>query len=284
LDDTAVGTKTPSTGSFTTLRAFDGLDATVIGSRAPRAAHFSGVSIAPRSSNDSGGAAGKQRCALAFGGALEGSNAIEIPSGRANALEVVDGAGSSLMRFATQPSVLYDGTASSDVGAAVHFGADIVVERGNVRILDGDFISGVLPLTVPDYVFAPTYSLPPIEELGSYGEFEVSFFSLSFLLPAYAPLSLSTPLPPPLPPPSARTVPVREHRHLPNMTDFSEAKLAASGTVPLKKMVFALLEKVEEQALYIAQLHERSERAEGRLEAIERALQLQTGPAKVRRV
>jgi len=68
------------------------------------------------------------------------------------------------------------------------------------------------------------------------------------------------------------------------MTDFSEAKLAASGTVPLKKMVFALLEKVEEQALYIAQLHERSERAEGRLEAIERALQLQTGPAKVRRV
>ena len=109
-------------------------------------------------------------------------------------------------------------------------------------------------------------------------------FSLSRFSSPLTHLCLSLPLCPLLSPPSARTVPVREHRHLPNMTDFSEAKLAASGTVPLKKMVFALLEKVEEQALYIAQLHERSERAEGRLEAIERALQLQTGPAKVRRV
>lgn len=56
------------------------------------------------------------------------------------------------------------------------------------------------------------------------------------------------------------------------MTRFSEAKLAERGAVELKELAFALLEKVEEQTLYIAQLHERGRAAEVRLDAIERAL------------
>ena len=260
MDETPIGAKTPSTGAFTTLRAFDGIDATVIGARAPRSAHFSEVRLAADAADARPGTPSK--CRLAFTGEAEGSNVIEVPAGQTRALDVVDSKGASLLSLSSAGGA----SGAHPEGASLRIDGDVIVARGNVQLKEGDFLSGYVPLSVPDYVFAPTYALLPVEELAPFGAFRC------FALPTRVQLSHPSSHSCPLQPSFSRAV--RKHRHLPNMTRFSEAKLAERGAVELKELAFALLEKVEEQALYIAQLHTRGRAAEARLDAIERALGL----------
>ena len=168
MDETPIGAKTPSTGAFTTLRAFNGIDATVIGARAPRAAHFSAVRLAADTADARPGAPSK--CTLAFTGDAEGSNVIEVPAGQTRALDVVDSNGASLLSLSSSGSMSGASSVHPE-GAALRIDGDVVVSRGNVQLLDGDFLSGYVPLSVPDYVFTPTYPLLQIEELAPFGTF-----------------------------------------------------------------------------------------------------------------